>query len=178
MPDGLTHLLSGHLVLFRRSGSGPLALFLLGTIMPDLFIRGGRLFFLWHPHRDWVELYLTPLHTPLALLLLCLAFSQFFQARLRKTALLSLYAGCMLHFFLDFLQRGIEGLGLTKVGMGGYHWFFPLSWYDVQLGIFWPEDAPYALIILIPLSLWLWISRTRERHQRGIRASWEGFHGD
>jgi hypothetical protein len=134
--------------------------------MPDLFIRGGRLFFLWHPHRDWVELYLTPLHTPLAVLLICVALSQFFQARLRKTAFLFLYVGCLLHFFLDFLQRGIEGLGLTKVGMGGYHWLFPLSWYDAQLGLFWPEDAPYALIFLIPLSLWLWVNRIKECHRK------------
>jgi hypothetical protein len=133
--------------------------------MPDLFIRGGRLLFVWNPHRDWVELYLTPLHTPLAVLFLCVAFSQFFQAGIRKTVMVYLYAGCLCHFFLDFLQRSIEGGGLTEVRIGGYHWFFPFSWYDAQLGLFWPEDAPYALIILVPLSLWLWIRRTRGRRR-------------
>jgi hypothetical protein len=64
----------------------------------------------------------------------------------------------------DLLQRTINGYGFTLERLDGYHWLYPFSWFDFQVGLYWTEEASYALIFLIPLSLWPWI--TQEHRQR------------
>lgn len=160
MPDGLTHILAGYIALNRLNRTR-LTLFLAGSLIPDLFLRGSRVFYTTHPNRDWFELSLAPFHTPLGGLFVCLAISQFFHHTIRKSAFLWLCYGCIGHFALDFLQRGIEGVGLKRVVVGGYHWLFPVSWYDFQLGLIWPEQTPYLLFLLVPLAGWIWYLKTK-----------------
>jgi hypothetical protein len=132
-----------------------MSLFLLGSLLPDILLRGGRLFFLGSPHRDFVELYLAPLHTPFATALVCLAIAQFFHSEVRLKSFVLLYSGCLTHFILDLFQRTIVGFGFTAEPLDGYHWLYPFSWFDFQIGLFWAEDAPYALLLLVPLAAWI-----------------------
>lgn len=155
MPDGLTHIAAAYLGVHRFLTKESLILFLVGTLLPDICLRAGRLMFMGHPEHDFLELYLTPLHTPFTSFFVCLALAQFFHAQIRKRALLFLYLGGLWHFFLDFLQRTIEGPGLSTKTIGGYHWLFPFSWLDAQFGIFWAESTPYALIVLLPAMIWI-----------------------
>jgi hypothetical protein len=163
MPDGLTHMLAGYVGVRLWLQEGRLALFLAGSLLPDILLRGGRLLFVGYAQHDFLELYMKPLHTPFTILFFCLALSQFFYSEIRKEAFLLLYAGCLGHFFLDFLQRTIEGFCLHVGSIGGYHWFFPFSWFDVQFGLFWAEDAPYALTILIPMAGWMYYYGLRRK---------------
>lgn len=163
MPDGLTHVMAGYIGVHKWITKGRLTLFLVGSLLPDILLRGGRLLFVGHARHDFLELYLTPLHTPFTALFICLALAQFFYSKIRKAAFVFLYAGCLGHFLLDFLQRTIEGVGLHAGTIGGYHWFFPLSWLDFQFGLFWAEDAPYALIVLIPITGWMYYNDVRRK---------------
>ena len=163
MPDGLTHIAAAYIGVHRCLTKGRLTLFLVGSLLPDIFLRGGRVLFVGHPMHDFFELYLTPVHTPFTSLFICLALAQFFHSKVRKTAFILLYTGCLGHFFLDFLQRTIEGPGLSIRTIGGYHWLFPFSWLDLQFGLFWSEEAPYTLIVLLPIVIGIWL-RQRRKH--------------
>lgn len=159
MPDGLTHVVAGYIGGERWLRGGRMALFLLGCLLPDLLLRGGSLFFRGSVQRDFLELYLTPLHTPLTVLVLCGALAQLFKVGERKPAFYALYAGCLLHFALDFFQRTISGAGPTREVYEGYHWLYPLSWWDGQVGLYWPEQTPYALLILLPWAGLAWLKK-------------------
>ena len=163
MPDGLIHITATYLGVCRYLTKGQLAIFFIGSLLPDILLRGGRLLFVGHPQHDFLELYLTPLHTPFSSIFVCLALAQFFHSQIRKMAFVLLYTGCLGHFVLDFLQRTIEGPGLSTRTIGGYHWLFPFSWLDAQFGLFWAENATYALIVLLPAVIWLSL---REKHQK------------
>ena len=158
MPDGLTHVAAGYIAGERLQGGG-LALFLLGCLLPDLLLRGGSLLLHGSAQRDFLELYLTPLHTPLTVLVLCVGLAQLFVVERRKAAFRALYAGCLLHFVLDFFQRTISGAGPTWETFEGYHWLYPLSWWDGQVGLYWPEQTPYALFVLLPCAGLMWLRR-------------------
>lgn len=164
MPDGLTHVLLGYVGVRRWIKGRRLTIFLLGCLMPDILLRGGRLLFLGNIQRDFLELYLTPLHIPITLVFICLALAQLFHSQIRRTAFKLLFGGCLAHFVADLLQRTINGYGFTLERLDGYHWLYPFSWFDFQVGLYWTEEASYASIFLIPLSLWPWI--TQEHRQR------------
>jgi len=70
-----------------------------------------------------------------------------------------LLTGSMSHFLLDFFQKTIEGPGLQQIHYGGYQWLFPLIDLDYQFGLFWPEEWFFALVILIPISLLIWLKK-------------------
>ena len=166
MPDGLTHMLAAYPGGRRYLSGFGLALFLLGSLLPDLLIRGGRLLFSAPSLYDWAELYLVPLHTPVGALLTCVALAQLFHESVRKSAFLCLYGGCWSHFVLDFFQRAIEGFGFTRLKVPSYSWLYPFSGADFQLGLFWAEDAPWALLVLVPLSLRIWYGGRKRVHPR------------
>ncbi len=157
MPDGLTHIAFSYLCVQRWLRKGHLSVFFIGLLLPDIFLRGGRLFISNQPDSDFLELYLIPLHTPFVTLFICLALVQLFHSEIRKTTFILLYSGCLSHFFLDFFQRTIEGTGLVIREIGGYGWFFPFSNLDFQFSLFWAEETLYSLIILIPISIFLWL---------------------
>jgi len=148
---------------------GPLTIFLVGALLPDIFLRGGRLLFIGLSDSDFLELYLTPLHTPFTAIFVCLALAQFFHSQIRKKAFFLLYFGYLSHFLLDILQRTIEGPGLCIRAIGGYHWFFPFSWLDIQIGLFWAEYSPYALPALLPIVIWIWSRQKRINRSRGTK---------
>ena len=163
MPDGLTHVVVGYIGGERWLQGGRLALFLLGCILPDLLLRGGNFLLQGLARQDFLELYLTPLHTPLTVLVLCMGLAQLFGKGERKAAFYTLYAGCLVHFILDFFQRTISGAGFTPVVFEGYQWLYPLSWWDAQFGLYWPEHTPLALGVLIPCAGLLWLRRQKGR---------------
>jgi len=163
MPDGLTHVAAAYLGAHNYLTKGRLTLFLAGSLLPDILLRGGRLLFVGRSDHNFLELYLTPLHSPFAALFICFAIAQLFHSQIRKSAFLLLYAGFLSHFILDFLQRTIEGTGLTLRIIGGYHWLFPFSWIDGQFGLMWAEDTPYILIVLLPIVSWLWLRQRKQK---------------
>lgn len=174
MPDGLTHIAVGYIGALRWLKGGPLALFLLGSIIPDILLRGGRLLFLFHPQRDFIELYLTPLHTPIGCVFICLALAQVFHCRIRRAVFMILFSGCLAHLLLDMLQLTIKGFGPTVQIIDGYHWLYPISWFDFQVGIFWAGQAPYALLFLVPISVGFFV-KGRRVSIRGMQGqSWRG----
>jgi hypothetical protein len=161
VPDGLIHISAGYIGVSHWLKSGRLTLFLMGSLIPDILLRGGRILFIGQPQQDFIELYLTPLHTPIASLFLCLAIAQLFHATNRKSALMLILGGCLAHYSLDLLQRTINGYGFTVELLDGYHWLYPISWYDFQFGLFWPEQEPYVILFLLPLAGWVFYKRLR-----------------
>ncbi len=157
MPDGLTHILASYIGGQHWLKNGRLTVFLIGSLMPDILLRGGRLLFEHSSQKDFLELYLMPLHTPFTCLVVCIALAQLFKPGIRKSACMMLYAGCLTHFILDIFQRTINGVGLTLEPLDSYHWLYPFSWYDFQIGFFWAENTSYALTFLIPLTGWIWL---------------------
>jgi hypothetical protein len=164
MPDGLTHIISGYVCSERWLKEGRLALFLLGGLIPDLLLRGGRLLFICSTNKDFFELYLTPLHTPITSLFICLAIAQFFHPKIQKQVFALVFSGCVLHFIMDLFQLTINGYGFSIEPLDGYNWFFPLTWFDFQLGFFWPEETPYSLIILFPAAFFLFLYRKNRKN--------------
>ncbi|MBF0227171.1 MAG: hypothetical protein HQK76_17130 [Desulfobacterales bacterium] len=162
MPDGLTHILVDYIILHKRIKGVRLALIFAGCLIPDILLRGGRLFLIGSPNSDFNELFLTPLHTPIICLLICISISQLFHDNIRKISFLYIYLGCLTHFMLDFFQRTIEVSGFRIPRYGCYNWFFPFT-FDIQCGIFWPENTPFGLIIIVPIALIIYIL-TSQRH--------------
>jgi len=157
MPDCLSHLLIAYVSSRSLLRSASMPLFLVGSLLPDVLLRGGRLFFCQNLRRDFLELYLAPLHTPFVIAFVCLAIAQLFHREIRKRSFVLLYSGCLNHFILDLFQRSINGLGFTREPVEGYRWLYPFSWFDFQIGLFWAEDASYSLLVLLPLGIWFWL---------------------
>ena len=173
MPDGLTHVLTSYIGGRRWLKGANLALFLFGSLLPDIFLRGGRLLFVGLQEKDFLELYLVPLHTPVTCLFMCFALVQFLHRKMRSVGFSLLYGGCLAHFSLDFLQCTICGYGFTFESIDGYHWLFPFSWLDFQFGLFWIEQVPYGLVILTPISLFIFINGLRRGNRKKLE-SWGG----
>ncbi|GEM_PF-1814188 len=155
MPDGLTHVVAGYVFGWKWLRRKEISLYLLGCLIPDILLRGGRLLFIWSLEKDFLELYLVPLHTPIIGIFVCVAITQFFYSQIRKKVFLLLYSGCFCHYLLDLFQRTIDGYSYSVVSLDGYQWFFPFTRFDFQVGIFWPENSWYGLIILIPTTIFI-----------------------
>ena len=136
MPDGLTHIIVSYIGGKRWIKGYKMTLFLSGSLMPDLFLRGGRLFLIGNQDKDFLELFLVPLHTPFVGALLCYAIALLFESKIRKTVFVMLFSGCLTHFILDLMQRTINGFGLSIETLDGYSWLYPFTWFDFQIGIF------------------------------------------
>jgi membrane-bound metal-dependent hydrolase YbcI (DUF457 family) len=146
MPGLATHVLAAYLVK-NAAGIRPLALFLLGTILPDIL---SRVPFFVIPGLFWA---VKALHSVFVIVLACLLLSYLFPERGRRQAFKILLAGALLHIFLDLFQLSIYP---------GYMWFFPFSTYAFNLGLFWPEEPLFALPFLALVSLAVYL-RTRRR---------------
>lgn len=144
MPDIATHVLAAYLVK-KVAGIGPLPLFLLGAILPDILSRPLYIMF---PGLFWA---VRPFHSIIVIALLCLFLSHLFHQDRRKQAFKVLLAGALFHLFLDFLQKTLYS---------NYLWLFPFSTYSPNLGLFWPEESLLALPFLGLISLLVYL-RTR-----------------
>ena len=136
MPDLLTHFSVAYLL--RRNAKTPhlRATFYLGAILPDIVTRP---VYILYPKAFWA---IMPLHTPIALTLLCLLISYVFHNSIRKIVFANLTLGVYLHLFLDLFQKHITP---------EYRWLFPFSWKAYEIGLFWPEASLYALPFVIAI---------------------------
>ena len=129
-------------------------LFYSGTILPDLLSRP---FYIIFPS---TYLWITALHTPLAMLIIITMLSLLFHSGIRKRVFLNLCGGAALHFLLDALQKHVSGNNF---------WLFPFSWKNFSYGVAWPED----ILLLIPVWIILafiteLIVRKREKQLSGL----------
>lgn len=140
MPDLATHMAVGYLASATRPKftQAALALFLFGSILPDLATRPLYQFF---PQLYWL---FAPLHTPIGILLLCAILAQFMEPTLQRTACWALLAGAMLHLAVDSLQdRVVDVYGIL----------FPFAWKDLYLPLFWPDSSLFLMPLVVGAAL-------------------------
>ena len=135
MPDLVTHTTAAWVCGRAWLPRPGLLLLLFGAQLPDLATRVPAIL-LDHAQARWV----LPLHTPVGLLLLCLLLAQAFTVTWRRRAFALLMAGSGTHLLLDAMQENLRG---------SYHWFFPFSFWNGQLGWF----AIEAAVPTIPVQL-------------------------
>jgi hypothetical protein len=152
MPDLVTHTAAAYFLVRSPRFQRFRVLFYLGTILPDLLAR--PLHILW----PQLLFYTLAVHTPIFMLIFCLMLSEFFAQPLRRTVFAYLYAGVVLHFLLDALQRHLGD---------GYYWLFPFSWKSFEIGLFWPETSvtyiPLWLLLIVTVEGVLWARRKIHR---------------
>ncbi len=149
MPDLLSHMAAGYLLLAKIKSRAWFIVFLIGTCLPDLVTRP---FYIIFPKLFWIVM---PAHTPAGLFLLCLGLSGFFAARQRNRVFITLFAGCMLHLFLDLLQKHAHG---------GYVLLFPFSWDIFEFGLFYSEKSTDFLPLWLLLA-GIIISRIKRKYK-------------
>lgn len=153
MPDLITHMVFGHLMIRsyelikNKVNYGPFrCIFYIGTVLPDVFTR--PLYILFPFTHDWT----IAMHTPLGAIVLCGILSLLFTPSLRKHAFVLMAAGSLGHFILDALQRQI---------IYNNYWFFPFSWKTVGWGLAGAgtilEWVPVWLLIVICFECIVWI---------------------
>ena len=142
MPDLMTHLLApytmGRLALKSRQR---LALLCAGAVLPDLLSRVPAIV-LGQTQVAWV---FSAFHTPVGVLVFCLGAVFAFPREMRRLALGWLLAGSGVHFLLDLLQKTVLA--------GNYYWFFPFSFKQFQVELFWPDQSVYAIPALLALAV-------------------------
>ena len=147
MPDPLSHVCLAYLVgrgMRLREG---LAVFLVGTLLPDLLASGPAAvvggYWFW-----------APAHTPVGVLVWGYAGSLLFRREDRRWAFLWLASGGWLALGLDALQDHISG---------GYMLLFPFYWGEYELHLIHPEASlswlPYLLGAVALVELWAWLRR-------------------
>jgi hypothetical protein len=139
MPDLITHTVAAYMIRKRSISTPDLLLYILGAMLPDLATRPFMIMF--PPSRYFFHTF----HTPVAMMLIVYLISQFFEESIKYRVMKLLSLGVLTHFFLDFFQ--------ASVGARGYSWFFPFSYWDLNLGLFWPEDSITVLPIVIAVFL-------------------------
>ena len=143
MPDLMTHLLLPWAAGRSAGWARPrLALFCLGGVLPDLVSRVPSIALSRWP--DLASIF-SAFHTPIGVLILCLGLVMIFPEKDRTRYLGWLISGAGLHLVLDLLQ--------LTVNPHSYHWLFPLTFQDFQLGLFWPDQTVLALPVLLILVL-------------------------
>ena len=145
MPDLFAHFASGYLPsrhpLVRRYDG----LLVIGCVLPDILtsIPGLLLdLFLGLP----VVCFFEALHTPVGFGLFCYVLAMLFEEKERKWVLINLWAGSLIHFLLDLLQR--------QFYHGIYKPFFPFSNETVQWSWFHYNDSLFLSPLLLILMVW------------------------
>lgn len=160
MPDLLTHILVPS--LFKKKFQKYFLIVLLGAILPDIISKIPR-FFLENRFYQWQWFFQT-FHTLVGLLLLCLLTTFFFEEKERQAVFKFLLIGVVSHVILDSFQQHFA------LGTQGYHWFFPFTWQDFTIPLFWPETSlyfiPALLIIFVLIECF---------HQLGVKKSRRNF---
>ncbi len=132
MPDLVTHTAAAYFLSRHRTFARFRALFYLGTILPDILARPV------HILMPSLYTYSVAIHTPLFMVLFTLLFGELLHPSIKRSGMLYLSAGILLHFILDLFQKHLAT---------GYFWLFPFSWSSFEIGLFWPE-VPVSLIPL------------------------------
>lgn len=148
MPDLVTHTTLGYLVRDRRWDVHVLILFMIGTMLPDVFSR--TFIILFKDYRWFFHAW----HTPVVIILLSALISLLFVSDMRKQVFKFLLLGSAFHCLLDLFQTGISDTA--------YLWFFPFSSkFDFQIGLFWAEDtlSLTPLFVLLFLISYKWESK-------------------
>ena len=130
MPDLVTHTAAAYFVARNKKMTRYRALFYLGVILPDVLAR--PMYILWPE----LFFYTIAIHTPVFMIVFVLLLSEFFPSSERRNVVGFVLAGVTLHFLMDLFQRHL---------LTGYYWFFPFSWIDFEVPLFWPE-TPLQLI--------------------------------
>ncbi|HOE28188.1 MAG: hypothetical protein IT574_06550 [Candidatus Aureabacteria bacterium] len=152
MPDLLTHLCSAQLVrrgLFDRL----FPLFALGAVLPDLLSRPAHILF------PAAYPFVKPLHSPVLVVPCCALCALLFVRSVRREAFACLLAGALLHLALDACQKQLGP---------EYFWLFPFSWRGGWIGLFWPEQAIFALPATVAVTL---LVSALRRKRRGVAAA-------
>lgn len=118
-------------ILFRARRY--LWLFILGGVLPDALTRVPGIVL---PSAYWL---VVPLHTPLVLLLVCYVVVFALPAPQRGLSFAWLYGGVVMHLLPDALQKHLGS---------GYPWLFPFSYSSYSGGLFWPDEAVFALPVV------------------------------
>jgi hypothetical protein len=148
-------------------GRPNVAIFVLGTCLPDLLARVPSMGLTWLRWSvpaipEWLIHVWVPFHMPVGMLLSSFLLAFLFPETGRSVVFLNLLGGAILHLAVDLLQRH---LGV------GYLLFFPFSWWDFELGWIGSEDTVRIVPVLVPLTMAavVW----RRRRDRASR-SWGG----
>jgi len=139
MPDLITHTVAAYIIRKRSISTPDLLLYLFGAMLPDLATRPFMIMF--PPTRYFFHTF----HTPVAMMLIIYLISQLFEDSIKYRVMKLLSFGVLTHFFLDFFQ--------ASVGARGYSWFFPFTYWDLNFGLFWPEDSISVLPIVLGVFL-------------------------
>jgi len=161
MPDWLTYVASaaGVYTLLMLTGvcrsRRYLGVAAVGSLLPDIVkisyvLRG-------YAHMDLVS-YFIPFHTAVGSIVFALLLSHFFDASERRKIFLYLSLGVSVHILWD--------LSLHPYG-GGQLVFFPLSFSQYSLGLFWADSIIPLAISSSSLALVSGLSRRRRAANRG-----------
>jgi hypothetical protein len=149
MADLFTHLVAARLPASALSHPRLVALFVIGTFLPDLAAKG--LFWVARsaPGRS------VPAHSILGVLLLSYTASLFIDSGLRGQAFWALFGGALVHIAVD--------LAKDNMGLGAAVPFDPFLGYSLELGWMFPDN----FVLLFPLNagvlLTQWIVERRLR---------------
>lgn len=135
MPDLVTHTVAAYIIRKRSISTNDLLVYLFGAMLPDLVTRP---FMIIYPP---IRYFFHTFHTPVALLLIIYLISQFFEDNIKYKIMKLLSFGVISHLILDLFQN--------SVSYRGYSWFFPITYWDFNIGLFWPEDSVNFLPITI-----------------------------
>lgn len=146
MPDLATHVAAAYLASWFKLNlrRETLSLFLLGNILPDILTRP---IYAVLPQAYW---FFAPLHTPVGIVLACGVISQMFDFSLRKKTFMILLVGAVFHLLLDSLQKRVVDV---------YGILFPISWKDIYIGVFWPDESLVLLFVLLIIIFLCMISK-------------------
>jgi hypothetical protein len=155
MPDLITHVALGHLVIRpldwktpRTDSSIMRHVFFLGCILPDIVTRPWYIVF--PSTHGWTFF----LHTPIGAFLLCAFLAQFFEKSISKNVFTHLLAGSGFHFFIDAFQKQV---------VGNSAWLFPISYRHIGFGIAWTDQImdllPLWLALVVVLEIAIRLSR-------------------
>ena len=153
MADLVTHLCSG-IIAKAATGRPHVAVFLVGTVAPDLFSRVPSMLLIQAKLRgfsipDAMIHSFEPLHLPAGMVLLSLCLSMFFRSSERLAVWLNLMGGMLLHLVVDMLQDH-HGIGYV-IG-------FPFFEGSLEVGVVSSEASvrwvPVLLLVSFGVTLW------------------------
>ena len=138
MPDLMTHLIFG-LILAELFGIRKKSLVVIGALLPDLIAKMDLVIFYLGIERF---ISFTLFHTPAMVFLLSILIARLFRYSKFKTVIL-INLGSLSHFLIDLTMKHFTPVG-TRL-------FFPLTSKNYYVGLIWPEQSIYLLLVSILL---------------------------